>query len=93
MRKPAEVEAEAQKLIEMKPRVRQQTAFGDDNHAAIEAQIDVLQRLVSEDAIYEMYPDDEADAHTRDAAMQAYEWKMGREEEAPSDSWAPLARK
>ncbi len=37
-----EVDAEVEKLREMKPFVRQFTSFGDDNHARIEAEIQAI---------------------------------------------------
>ncbi len=44
MNKPTQeqVKTEIETLEDMKPKVKRFTAFGDDNHAAIDAQIDVL---------------------------------------------------
>lgn len=57
MKKPTnkEIAAEAKKLDEMKPKVRRFSMFGDDNWAAIEAQIRVLEEDLDEDEIYEAY--------------------------------------
>ena len=37
-----QISAEIAALVALKPKVRQRTAFGDDNHAAIDAQLAVL---------------------------------------------------
>ena len=39
MRKEQEIKDEIEGLVKIKPRIRKMTAFGDDNHAAIDAQI------------------------------------------------------
>lgn len=85
-----EAQAEAKKLCEMRDSVRRFTAFGDDNHAAIDAQIDVLERNMDDDEIYDRYANND---HERKAALQARAWWDGDEDESPSKSWEPLVRK
>ena len=85
--------AEAAKLREMKPKVRQYTAFNEDNHAAIDAQAEVIERLLSENDIYDTWESGEDPCqHTLDAALEARRWLDGEEDESPSSGWEPLAR-
>lgn len=95
----AQIKAEAKKLAAMKPKVRRMTAFGDDNHAAIEAQIEVLENDLSEDDIYNRANEETAAAEElwterqRENATHARQWMDGEEKESPSQSWAGLAKK
>lgn len=85
----AEIDAEIEKLKEMKPKVRQFGVFGNDNHAAIEAQIKVLARRLSEDEAEDKYV--EAPDASRDSAVEAARWIGGEAEDgSPSEGWAPL---
>jgi hypothetical protein len=89
---PDEIKAEVAKLREMKPRVRHRTSFGDDNWAAIDAQIKVLEEGMDEDEIYDEWPEGERDMHERDSALEALAWKNGEEteDETPSAGWQSL---
>ena len=84
-----EISVEREKLIEMKPRVRQTSAFGDDNHDAIDAQIEVLNCHMSEDRVYREYQDGES--HVFDSALEAAEWMAGENDGgSPSEEWECL---
>lgn len=89
-----QINAEIAALVELKPKVRQRTAFGDDNHAAIDAQLAVLRERMSIDDVCSAYGDegmDEFDQHTLDAALSAHDWMTGAlagDEDAPAASWA-----
>jgi hypothetical protein len=86
---PKQVQAEIEKLEEIKPRVRRYSMFGDDHHASIEAQIDVLRKNLDNDAIYDSFDGKES---ILDNAIQAQQWRDGESEEgAPSVGWAELA--
>ena len=86
-------------LINVKQLVKPRTAFGDDNHAAIDAQREVLAERLSMDAIYDRFGSDEEDEdafddifdqHALDAALEARAWMSGeREVDAgrPSKGW------
>lgn len=87
-RSKEEVQKEAETLREMKPKVRQFSAFGDDHHAAIDAQIEVLQEGLSDDDVYERFEEDAQNIF--DEAMQAFEWMSGENDVAPSVGWAEL---
>ncbi len=86
-----QIQAEIKKLQEMKPKVRRRTAFGDDNHAAIDADIAVLKDDLDLDDIYDAYEDNQ---HSVDSAMYAREWLDGNEDEPPSgpDGWGGLVQ-
>jgi hypothetical protein len=88
-----QINAEIAVLVALKPKVRQRTAFGDDNHAAIDTQLAVLRERMSSDEMYDAYGDeesDEFDQHTFDAALSAHDWMTGAlagDEESPAASW------
>lgn len=94
MKTKEQIESEIKALREMKPSVRHRTMFGDDNHAAIDAQIKVLEEGMSEDAIYDEWPEDEEDAHERDHARDAATWRDSDDPEdgAPSVGWKELVQ-
>lgn len=88
-----EIRAEIAALVAMKPTVRRYSAFDDDNHAAIDAQVRVLSAQMDEDEIYEAFGED-ADGftqHVLDHADFACFWMCGVDDyEAPSADWMPL---
>ncbi len=83
---PEQVQQEIAALREIKPKVRRRTFFGDDNHAAIDVQIDVLEDGLDEDTIYAEWG--EAD-HLLTSALEALAWRNG-DCEAPSGEWSEL---
>lgn len=101
MKQPSakQIEAEAKKLAEMKTSVRHFTTFGDDNHAAIEIQIEVLKEDMSiEDIENRGDPDIAAEEELwnesqLEAALRARQWMDGEENESPSKSWEGLVGK
>lgn len=87
------MDAEVALLKKMKPDVRHYTGFGDDNHAAIEAQILVIERGMDNDEIYDRWPD-ERDESERSCALEAREWLDGNATDGPpSEEWKPLWNK
>lgn len=86
-----QIEAEIKKLQEMKPRVPHHTAFGDDNHEAIDAQLVVLRERLDEDAVLAKQDDGEWNEHTSSIARDAANWLNGDEKDAPSVGW-PLIK-
>lgn len=89
---PEQVSAEVSKLREMRPFVRPVSAFGDDNRGAIDAQIDVLENDLSEDAIWRRYcpDDDDGSNQSLDSALDALAWRNGVNAAPPSKDWEPL---
>lgn len=93
-RTPEQINNEINALRTLKPTVPQFTAFGDDNHAAIDAQLDVLEGQLSEDDVYDIYgqPEDEdgedfLEQNVLDAALDAVRWVSGQDNSAPSSGW------
>jgi hypothetical protein len=75
MRTPEEIDKEIQALEEIKPKVRHYSSYGDDYHAAIEAQIDVLKMLKEGMPRVELPLYD--DTHIWDAVEEAIAWIDG----------------
>lgn len=93
-----QIDGEIAKLTEIKPKVLRRSHFGDDHHAAIDAQVDVMQRKLTNDSIYDRYspdPDNEDDDRPQnvlDAAIEAREWMDGNRDEDLSDEWKELVQ-
>lgn len=98
-----QIKKEAEALVKLKPQVPMYTAFGDNNHAKIEAEIRVLSDNMSEDDIYDTWPVDGKDdeesleferenGHENSAALYVRQWMDGEEEDGPAKGWAELAK-
>lgn len=82
-----EVNAEIAALLALKPRVRHFSKFQDDNHAAIDAQVQVLSRRMAQTELNAAFA---ANEHNFQAAQHAYDWlRVGGL--APSTDWQSLA--
>jgi len=93
MKTQDEINAEIETLKTMKPNVRPHGMAGD-NRAAIDAQIRVLEFELSDDAIWDLWPDDEEDVYERDSAREALAWMNDEpDSEAPHIGWLPLVKK
>lgn len=93
MKTDEQIGAEVASLTEMKPRVRHYSAFSDDNHEAIEAQISVLRDRMSVDEIYDAFGDEDAGEFAQnvlDDALAAHNWMNYDHYSSPSEDWAPL---
>lgn len=95
MKKPTdkEIAAEIERLETMKPDVRPTSAFGDDHHAAIDAQVKVLKEDMDENDIYAEWEDVEdldKEYSIISAAREAADWRDGEAKEKPSDGWKEL---
>ncbi len=85
---PEQIKKEIKTLTEMQPKVKRFSTFGDDNHAAIDAQIDVLKNDLDDDEIDEQYED-----HARSNAHDARLWLDGEgEAETLSEGWEGLVQ-
>jgi len=87
-----QIQAEIEQLTAMCPKVRHYSAFGDDNRAAISAQIAVLEKLLDNDAIFDRYEQgsDEAILY---AALDARQWLDGDfEDDTLSEGWQELVQ-
>jgi hypothetical protein len=83
------IEAQIKALVEINPRVRRTSAFGDNHHNAIDAQIKVLIGRMSEDEALNHFDGDPD--NIQDAIRDAVDWLEGK---APSlvESWRELVR-
>ena len=87
-RSQKEIDTDVSALRSVKPRVPEFTGFGDNNHEAINVQIEVLERRRSEDWCYTTFPPGSAEL---DHALHAVLWVCCEEDEAPSFGWVELA--
>lgn len=93
-----QIDSEIAKLKKMKPRVRRTSAFGDNHHNAIDAQVEVLTSRLSEMAIYDRSDDGTGDElnedkwreNVRESALEARRWMDGDEPHPPSHNWKEL---
>jgi hypothetical protein len=78
----------------MKLTVVKESAFGENHHDAIDAQVKVLKDGLTEDDIYERY-DDLLKDNVKDAMLEAALWLAGEfiENGTPSKGWKELVRK
>lgn len=74
-------------LLEIRPKIPERTGFGDSNHDAIDAQIQVIETNMTENVIYDTWEDND---HVRDNALLAYDWLFDREEEDILEGWKGL---
>ncbi len=81
-----QIQTEISTLKGIEPKVRRYTYFGDDNRAAVRAQIAVLENILTEQEIYEQGWSD----HEENSAQDALAWMLGDEPVPPSESWADL---
>lgn len=96
---PEQVAAEIARLKAVHPRVPTHSVFGDDNRAAIDAQIRVLEEGMTLDEVHDTFGEltDEGDfsQNTLDCALTAHDWLHGllaADEAAPAAGWQGIAR-
>lgn len=88
-----QIQKEIEALKEIKPKVRRLSLFGDNHHAAIDAQIAVLEDGLDEDVIYDEFGGVD---NVRSAALDALSWLSGEwdvddyESSGPAESWQEL---
>lgn len=91
MRTNKQVNDEMSRLLLMKPKVRNRSAFGDDHHMAIDAQLIVLRDQMSEDDIYNTWIGND-EMYLLENALEARKWLDG-EGDKPSKDWKDLVLK
>ena len=85
-----QIDKEIKLLEEMKPKICQHSSFGDDNHAAMQAQIDVLRENLNEEEIDERWNPDE-EYNLNDNAREALNYLNGESEtKTLSGDWKSL---
>jgi hypothetical protein len=91
MRTQKEIQGEIKKLEEMKPRVRRFSGFCDDHHAAIDAQLEVLNCEVEGEDFEDQIDSGNWTEHDRDNAQRALDWmERTTDDPAPSEEWTEL---
>lgn len=96
---PDQVALEIARLKEVHSRVPTHSFFGDDNRAAIDAQIRVLEKGMSLDEVHDAFGEltEEGDFshNTLDCALTAHDWLNGdlaADEASPAAGWEGIAR-
>lgn len=96
---PEQIELEIVRLKAVHPQVPTHSFFGDDNRAAIDAQIRVLEEGMSLDEVHEAFGEltEEGDfsQNTLDCALTAHDWLNGylaADEASPAFGWEGIAR-
>ena len=93
MKTQDEIEKQITALKEVRPKVRPYSYFGDDNLAALDAQIKVLEEDLDDDEIYDEWPGEESEINIRGAADKARNWiDGGSESDDLATDW-PLVEK
>lgn len=95
MKTQEQVTAEIAALVAIKPRVPKHTALGDDNHAGIDAQVEVLTEGMDSNQVHQKFLYELDEPHTFFEALYACDWLHGdltdgEEKEAPSVGWQSL---
>ena len=94
MRSEKAIRAEIEKLEAMKPKVRRYSAFGDDHHAVIDAQVKVLEGLMTSDKSQDLL-DEDFDGEYVPEIDETLDWLWGKESDsppAPSEGWLELVQ-
>lgn len=84
------IKKEIEALKAVRPKVRPTTYFGDDNLAAIDAQINVLENYLDGDEIDTEYGDDNNISNELEAARRARDWMDNinpDEDESLAEDW------
>lgn len=76
-------------LESLRQHVREFSLIGDDNHAAIDAQVLVLRERIHAEEATRRAASDTADSYVLGSAMVAVEWMAGRLDDAacPCSGW------
>ncbi|KKN26364.1 hypothetical protein LCGC14_0875490 [marine sediment metagenome] len=83
MKTKEQITKEIEALKTIRPNVRPTTFFGDNNLAALDAQIQVLEEYMDEDEIWDEWPEEERDEYVRSSALHAFDWT--NDDEDPDD--------
>jgi len=74
MKTQEQIKKEIEALKTVRPRVRPTSIFGDNNLAAVDAQIVVLEYNWENNDIYDEYDHTDSSEYILDAALQARQW-------------------
>jgi len=74
MKSKEEIKNEIKSLQAIRPDVRPRSMFGDDNLAALDAQIEVLEHDLDNEDIYDRYDHADSSEYVLDSALHARQW-------------------
>lgn len=80
---------ELRRIVKLKT-FRRRTLFGDDNVAAINAQIEVLKEGLSEGDVDDRQDNETYSEHTAYIARDAAQWLHGHTDQPPAAGWKGL---
>lgn len=86
-----EVRIEIEKLRAIRGRLVT-SVFGDNNNAALDAQLRVLEEGLNEIGVYKLFDTDDHEPNELEAALEAAYWLEGGETKL-YEEWEPLVRK
>jgi hypothetical protein len=90
LRTQEEVDRMIERLKAAKAGVPALTSFGDDNHATIEAQIEVLEQKLAHNTVEQRFADDQPDLYY--TVLATVGWLYGEEEtDEIAGAWEELA--
>lgn len=95
MKTKEQIKKEIEALKTVRPNVRPRSMFGDDNLAALDAQIAVLLDNMNDDDIYDVYDRTSSSEYILESAIAARQW-VNDEEDSDSGGLAegwPLKEK
>jgi len=74
MKMQEQIKKEIKALETVRPKVRPYSIFGDDNLAALDAQIEVLENNWDNNEIYDKYDRIDSSEHILESALAARQW-------------------
>lgn len=83
MKTEKQIKKEIKALKTVRPNVRPYSAFGDNNLAALDAQVKVLEENLNNDRIYDVYDHCDSSEYVLESALAARQWID--DEEDPDD--------
>uniref|UniRef100_A0A6M3KE97 Uncharacterized protein n=1 Tax=viral metagenome TaxID=1070528 RepID=A0A6M3KE97_9ZZZZ len=81
MKTQKQITKEIKALKTVRPNVRPRNMFGDDNLAALNAQIKVLEENLNRDRIHDAYDHVDSSEHILESALDARQWINDEEDE------------
>lgn len=87
MKTEEEIKKEIKALKAVRPKVRPHSMFGDDNLAALDAQVDVLENDLDNDDIHDKYDHVGSSEYVFESALHARDWVDENETESLAGGW------
>ena len=92
MKTEKQIKKEIEALKTVRPNVRPTSMFGDDNLAALDTQVKVLEENLNNDRIYDAYDHCDSSEYILGSALHARQWINGEEDDGLAEMW-PLKEK